>query len=37
MSALATDFGILVVGGIFENFEVTTSCELYNVGEDEWK
>lgn len=36
MSAITTDFGIFVVGGIMEDLEVTTSCELYDVGEDEW-
>jgi len=34
MSAITTDFGILIVGGILENLEVTTTCELYDVGED---
>lgn len=36
MAAITTDFGIFVVGGIQENFEVTSTCELYNVAEDIW-
>lgn len=36
MSAIFTNNGIFVVGGILENLEVTTTCELYVVGDDEW-
>ena len=37
MSAVWTDLGVLVVGGILENFEVTQCCEIYNIASDEWK
>lgn len=36
MASITTDFGILIVGGILDNFEVTSSCELYDIGEDNW-
>ena len=34
MSAIHTDIGILVVGGILENFEITPTCELYDISQD---
>lgn len=37
MAALSTDLGIVVVGGILENYQVTNRCELYNISTDEWK
>lgn len=37
MAALSTDLGVIVVGGILENYQVTNRCELYNISSDEWK
>ena len=36
-SAIYTCFGILVVGGIFDDFQVSKKCELYDIANDEWK
>lgn len=37
MSSVYSDLGIMVVGGILEDYSVTNSCEMYNIGEDSWK
>lgn len=36
MSCLYTPFGILVVGGILDNFQTTNKCELYDIDKNEW-
>ncbi len=36
MSCVFTPFGILIVGGIFEDHKTTPSCELYKIEENQF-
>lgn len=36
MSCIYTSFGILVVGGVLDNYQTTTSCELYDIDKNRW-